>query len=237
MQNNKFTTGILHLVILVLGIIIGRYLIPHQERVVVDYNQGKQIQQQRQDTDNKNNNDTERDTFSQNDEQFLSNGGNENSDEGDTGNTSDNEKGTMIVRVPKIGEGGTTAFDPVEVKKSPAVLNAVYRALFKIQSGDGSRVWNGLQFDSVSIDSGVAKVELSGSWLPGGDMSGYRFRRLIDAAAFQYPNVDRVVVFLNGNAFDWCIDDVSGGENGCPTHPRYWDDDRSYYANNLVITY
>ncbi len=239
MQNNKLTTGILFLIVLVLGVIIGKYLISHQEQVVPQ-SDITQIEQQ--------GNELRQDGFQQEEEGSIKEDTQDtqsaqNGEVIDTSSQNQNEnRGTMIVRVPVIGEGGVTTFDPVEVQKSPAVLNAVYHALFKIQSGDGSGIWNGVSFDSVSIDTDsngkhVAKVRLSRSWLPDGDMSGYVFRRLIDAAAFQYPNIDRVEVYINGNPFDWCIDDMSDGESGCSTHPKLWDDDREYYANHLVITY
>ena len=221
MQNNKLTTGILFIVILLIGIVIGKYLSPHNEHKIAPYQQQeKREQNKNREEENPKNEDSQEEK-----------------------NTEQNkELEMMTIYVPEIGTGGAIRFKPFEEIKSPAVLNTVYRTLFSLHSRDDDNVWNGVSFDSVSIDTDsngkhVAKVQLSHSWIPDGDMSGYVFRRLIDAAAFQYPNIDRVEVYINGNPFDWCIDDMSDGESGCSTHPKLWSDDREYYANHLVITY
>ena len=53
-------------------------------------------------------------------------------------------------------------------------------------------------------------------------MSGAYMKHEIEAAAFQFPNVKNIEVFLNGKTFDWCIDAESEGEGGCNSSPQLW---------------
>jgi len=133
---------------------------------------------------------------------------------------------TMSIQVPAEYDfdSGEVIFEPTTVEKTPAVLGAVLATLFENESRNGT--YNGYVFESVSIQNGVAQVNLSGSHFPVGDMSMMYFRQFIEAAVFQYE-VNTVIVYVNGNLFDFCVDDMSGGENGCPDLPRYWITERS----------
>jgi hypothetical protein len=128
-----------------------------------------------------------------------------------------------IIMVPIINVNGNIEMVSHEIPYTQSVLKEVYRKLFNLRSNPQTG-WHGLAFNSVSIDNRVALVNLSGSWQPSGSTSSFNVRQAINAAAFQYDSVDIVQVYLNGNLFDWCIDDQSGGENGCPNMPRYWID-------------
>lgn len=129
----------------------------------------------------------------------------------------------MIVNIPQYNPS-TYELEYIETyaPKSPAVLNATYNTLFALNQHNDT--WNGYNFESVSINDGVASVNLSGSHMPIGDLSMMAFRDFINAAAFQYNSVDSIIVRVNGEIFDFCVDDQSGGENGCPDQPRLWID-------------
>lgn len=146
---------------------------------------------------------------------------NNNSDNLLQGNETVNSNTTMTILVPHYNAEIGTTFSQYQVPKSPAVLKAVYTQLFK-NAGNQNAVWNGYSFNSVSIHDKTATVNLNGSWYPAGDMSSYSFREMIKAAAFQYPTVDTLVVKENGSIIDWCMDDMSNGEGGCPAQPQHW---------------
>ncbi|MCB9809344.1 hypothetical protein H6776_03030 [Candidatus Nomurabacteria bacterium] len=129
----------------------------------------------------------------------------------------------MLVEVPVDYDFDTdqVVFESFQVSKSPAVLTAVLRQLFNQQSYQGS--WNGYTFESVSIDAdGVARLDLSGSHFPVGDMSMLYFKKYIEAAVFQYNTVNTLAVYIDGKVFDFCVDDQSDGEGPCPETPQYW---------------
>ncbi len=145
-----------------------------------------------------------------------------------------NTQETMTVMIPKLEWNDTVGefvvnYHQATVPKSPAVLNAVYKKLFDENEYNGT--YEGTHFKSVSIINGVAQVYLTGTWYPTGDMSKLYFTRNIEAAAFQYPNVKEVQVYLNGEPFDWCIDDESDGENGCPETQYLWNVTRDEYES------
>ena len=141
---------------------------------------------------------------------------------------------SMIIMIPKlewndiVGEF-VVNYHKATVPKSPAVLNTVYKKLFDENEYNGT--YEGTKFKSVSIINGVAQVYLTGTWRPTGDMSNLYFTRNIEAAAFQYPNVKEVQVYLNGEPFDWCVDDESDGETGCPETQYLWNVTRDEYES------
>ena len=61
---------------------------------------------------------------------------------------------------------------------------------------------------------------LKGSWFPAGDLSGLFFKEEVESAATQFDTVTDVKVVVNGEVFDWCVDDASGGEGGCPEEKK-----------------
>lgn len=150
-----------------------------------------------------------------------------NANNNNSNNTASNEvvveKETMLVSIPEYSmETNTVKFQKVRVEKSPQVLNAVYKQLFKKRGGQNG-VWNGYTFDSVSIDKQkMATVILKGTWKPAGNMSVAFFRKEINAAAFQYKSVDNLIVKEGNSIIDWCMEDPSGGATGCPSKPQYW---------------
>ena len=134
---------------------------------------------------------------------------------------------TMLIEVPTEYdfESGEVIFKTTQVAQSPSVLNSVLENLFDENSYNGT--YNGYTFDSVSIQNGLAQVNLSGSYFTVGDMSMMYFRQFIEAAVFQYDSVDSLQVYINGELFDWCIDDSSNGETSCPGTPYYWSTQRN----------
>jgi hypothetical protein len=159
-------------------------------------------------------------------------------DEECTSNDCPAEDGEMIIYIP-VFDGSDIVMVRRYVPESQAVLDSVYTALFNAPTtvlygefenhsqGRNSVPSYGVDFDSVAINSGVAQVYLTGTFEPQAPVSDFNFRQQINEAAFQYDTVDSIQVFLNGNLFDWCIADMSGGENGCPNQPRYWFDQKN----------
>ncbi len=145
----------------------------------------------------------------------------DHSDEDLNGSTRD----LTTLHIPQIdwNEDGTEkiTYMKYRVPHTTAVLKKTLERLFEV-SGDKDTIWNGLQFDRVVLDNGVAKIYLKGAWYPDGDMSGYYFGKLINAAAFYYPSVNAIEVFINEEPFDWCMDDESDGESGCLEEPHFW---------------
>ena len=159
------------------------------------------------------------------------------------------EKKLMEIKIPYIRLNKETGmemmdFKSVFVDKSPKILSATYKKLFNEESDNNKPDnnignWNGIHFVSVSLEKdkeglSLAKLNLEGNWYPNGDMSAYYFIRLINTAAFQYPSVDKIVVYLNGKVFDWCIDDASGGEGACPEHPELWNITREEFKKSFL---
>lgn len=133
---------------------------------------------------------------------------------------------TMTIRIPDSDLlGNAVRFTEYTVPKSLGVLHASYEKLFELYSNESG--YNGLAYDSIILDNGVARLFLSGSWYPAGDLSGAYMRHNINETAFQYDSVDTIEVYLNDNLFDWCIDsqaDIS--ESHCDTTPKFWIDEK-----------
>ncbi len=151
----------------------------------------------------------------------------------------------MLVRIPafQAKQDGKVylVWEEREVPRTLRVLNAVYREMFtRPQNQEESETFypvrpnEGLQFDSVRLENGVAKVYLVGGYRPAGDMSPYYLRRGVDAAAFQYPTVEVVEVFLNGEKWNWCDYSLADPEeDGCDLRSHYWTDTKVYYQEYL----
>ena len=130
----------------------------------------------------------------------------------------------MSVKIPtwKFDEGKkdfVVEFTTYEVPKSKTILKATLKKLFEVKGGEK---WNGLVFDSVNLKNGKATINLGGEWYPVGDMSGAAMKNELEAAVFQFKNIKSLEVRLNGKIFDWCMDDLSGGESGCPNKKQLW---------------
>ncbi len=149
-------------------------------------------------------------------------------DDGDTARS-------VTISVPYIsGEGDVGCgvgikFVSYQVPHTKGVLNAVYTKLFDRSQGIAPEYRNTVQayeltYDSVTLSDGVARVYLSGSMYGPDHCALPELRALIDQAAFQFDTVDTVTVYLNGEIYDWCEKDVSGGETGCPAEKQLWID-------------
>jgi hypothetical protein len=163
----------------------------------------------------------------------------ENVDESETPSDSGGNSGIapevtpelMLVKIPLFREDSVVYIEYL-VPKSPAVLNAVYTKLFKLNTNPRQSEFltntvagSGLIFDSVTLSGGVAVLRLSGQYNDM-HMGNFALRKQINAAAFQYSTVNNIEVYLKGKRFDWCITDLSDGEGGCPQTPRYWIDSK-----------
>lgn len=158
---------------------------------------------------------------------------------GDIKSETNNTSEEMTIRFPVfIGldpmDDDSYVFVEKQIPQSSSVLTATYTTLFneesEVELPDGMTAQNavpnsGLSFESVSIQDGKARVNLSGTYL-GMHMSDPVFRKQINETAFQYPTVDTVEVVLNSQTFDWCIVDLSDGEGGCPEEPQLWIDEQ-----------
>jgi len=113
----------------------------------------------------------------------------------------------MIIKIPtwefdEKKDDFLVTFKEYKVREDPAILRETLKKLFEVKGGDSRDAWNGLKFDSVSIKDGVAIVKLSGNWYPVGDMSGAYFSHEIEAAIFQFTNIENLRVLVNEEIFD-----------------------------------
>lgn len=186
--------------------------------------------------------------FSQNSEPVYNNTGNFNSQDitynyervdendsvpeshGDSGIAQEVTPELMHIPIPLFGEN-SVVFKDYLVPQSTAVLDAGYTKLFSLGSNPTESEFvrnyvddSGLDFDSVSLSNGVARLNLDGQYR-GMHFGNFGFRQQINALAFQYSTVNSIEVYLNGNRFDWCIaSEADESESGCDTTPKYWID-------------
>ena len=129
-----------------------------------------------------------------------------------------------------IGCGASLFFAPHTVPQTQRVMNATYEKLFSLAAvsdvpSDMVRNYvateNQLTYESVALNSGIASVYLSGQILAS-HCAIPSFRAQMEQAALQFETVDRVEFYLNGNIYNWCEKDESGGEGPCPESPQYW---------------
>lgn len=129
-----------------------------------------------------------------------------------------------------FGCGAYISFIPRQVPETSAVLNATYNWLFSNPSSfDGGNFHNviatqtNLDFQSVEIINGTAKVYLTGSVM-GNHCADATFGAQIEQAAFQYPTVNDIEVYVNGELFNWCdISDAGPSEGNCANSPQLWN--------------
>lgn len=156
---------------------------------------------------------------------------------------------TTTINVPLIsndsgdfgpfGCGAYITFVPQQVPQTQAVLNATYEWLFTnpadINIGGSSyvntiaSVGSGpVEFDSVDIVNGVAKIYLTGS-IYANHCGDPAFGAQIEQAALQYSTVNNIEVYLNGTLFDWCaLSQADPSESGCDTTPKPWNTQRFF---------
>jgi hypothetical protein len=129
-----------------------------------------------------------------------------------------------------FGCGVDVELVPFDVPETLAVLDASYQMLFTLPHEPLPEFRNtvvsyeNLQYDSVAIVDGVAKLKLNGSLYGPGHCAEPELRGQISRTALQFPTVDTVEVYLNDELYDWCELDVSDGEGGCNDGPMYWID-------------
>lgn len=134
-----------------------------------------------------------------------------------------------------FGCGAYLSFMPRQVPETQAVLAATYNWLFSNPSSfDGGNYFNtvasqtNLDFQSVEIVNGVAKVYLTG-FVMGNHCADATFAAQIEQAALQYPTVNNIQVYVNGQLFNWCsISDADPSEDGCDTTPKLWNSQRIF---------
>ena len=151
----------------------------------------------------------------------------------------DKEKKTqdqITVNVPlifgqgNIGCGVGMKFVPYQVAQTTGVMNASYEKLFSLPYEPLNTYqntlhrYNQLQYQSVSLLNGTAKVYLTGTMYGPGHCAEPEMRAQISQTALQFLTVHTVEVYLNGVIYDWCAMDESDGEGGCPENPRLWID-------------
>lgn len=121
-------------------------------------------------------------------------------------------------------------FHTVEIPQTQAVLAGVYDQLFSlpyeaipgIEDKNIIASQDNLNFDSVTLENGLASLYLSGTVM-GNHCADEVFRHQIEQSAFQFDTVDSLQVFVNNEIFDWCtLSDADASESGCDTNPRLW---------------
>lgn len=144
-----------------------------------------------------------------------------------------------VVQVPLITSGGDVGcgddifFAPHVVEpKTKAVLDATYRTLFdlkaqsEIEADDIRNIVGSeteLMYDDVTLNSGVATLQLSGRTRNVVHCAVPAFRAQIEQAAFQFDTVETLEVYINDERWDWCdYSDADPEEDGCDTTPKYW---------------
>lgn len=131
---------------------------------------------------------------------------------------------TMTISIPGWELDNSVSFTEYTVPQSPAVLDASYKKLFEVNSRENNS-YNGLSYESVMLDNGVAQVFLSGDFRPIGDLSGAYMRGNINQTAFQFDSVSQIEVYVNDQLFDWCVDaQADPFESGCDIAPKLWID-------------
>lgn len=151
---------------------------------------------------------------------------------------------TTTVMVPLIVNGGGGQFGPfgcnsyldfipMQVPQTSAVLAATYNWLFSGPSSYNNYInviasqYN-LNFQNVNILNGIAKIYLTGSVM-GNHCADATFAAQIEQAALQYPTVNNIEVYLNGQLFNWCsISDADPSEDGCDTTQKLWNSQRIF---------
>ena len=105
-----------------------------------------------------------------------------------------------------IGCGDSLVPVQIEIQHSQAVLRASLEALLSIkdQYYGESGLYNALyqsdlQLESVSVESGLAVIHLTGSLMLGGECDNPRVAAQLDATTRQFTTVKDVSIFINGN--------------------------------------
>lgn len=142
-----------------------------------------------------------------------------------------------ILKIPFVADGGNIGcgvkifYGYDTATKTPAIMDATYKRLFDIKQWpeikeDGFRntvaAFTKTYFDKVTLSDGLARVYLTGYMMSPGTCADPEFKAQIEAAAFQFENVKKLEVYLNGKIFDWCTLDMSDGEGYCAQGPQYW---------------
>jgi hypothetical protein len=108
-----------------------------------------------------------------------------------------------------IGCGDSAIPVQVAIPATEGVLRAALQALFSVkdqyygQSGLYNALYQSdIQVGTVTIESGTAIINLTGTLGLGGECDNPRVEAQIEQTAFQFPTVKRVLVFLNGRALE-----------------------------------
>lgn len=115
-----------------------------------------------------------------------------------------------------------------QLPSSPAVLNSVYSWMFSqpydIDNGSYANYADSYRvtYNTVSLTGGVAKLYLTGSMTGPGHCAEPAFKAQVEQAAFQYPTVNVLEVYLNGQLFNWCSISDAPNEGNCAQGPQVW---------------
>lgn len=144
-----------------------------------------------------------------------------------------------VVDIPLIQDGGTIGcgadlfFAPHTVPYTKAPLDASYRLLFDLKgvsdiASDGLRnpvaAYPRLFYDHVDLNEGRARLFLKGELYGPGHCSLPELRAQLSHTALHFDTVDTIEVYLNGDLYDWCEQDLSSGEGPCPETAQWWID-------------
>lgn len=151
---------------------------------------------------------------------------------------------TTTIQVPLIINGDATSPQQIgpfgcgsymvlmnrPIPATQGVLNAVYDWMFShpVSYDDNNysnivAAYPQLDYSNVTITNGTAKVYLTGSMAGGpGHCAEPAMAAQIEQAAFQYPSVQRIEVYLNNQLFDWCSISDAPDEGFCANGAMLW---------------
>ncbi len=115
-----------------------------------------------------------------------------------------------------IGCGDRIVYTIKEIEQTPRPLEAIYRELFRgdeIVAGTEyenpiSSHINDLFFDRVIIENDIAKLYLTGEYITIGTCEPPRTKAVLIFAAKQYPWINDVEIYLNGEEIEF----IHGGK-------------------------
>jgi len=109
-----------------------------------------------------------------------------------------------------IGCGDSLVAVPIQVESTDNPLKAAYEHLLSIKERtvEPHGLYNALYQSELSVEeidldeNGLARVFLSGSYMLGGTCDNPRFEAQLTHTALQFPQVQQVEVFINGEPLE-----------------------------------
>lgn len=138
------------------------------------------------------------------------------------------DNGSHSNQLGPYGCGTYLAMTNRQIPSNPAVLGSIYTWMFSqpydIDNGAYANYADsyGVNYSSVSLTGGVAKLYLTGSMVGPGHCAEPAFKAQVGQAAFQFPTVSVLEVYVNGQLFNWCSISDAPEEGNCANGPQLW---------------